>query len=259
LLELLPPPNDDDVRARTERVPMTAHDRVKLLRDFGPGIASMILFYMLLNAARDFRDNFAPELWTAFGYHTAPSLFASSEIVVGLVVMVPIIFFMFIRSNLKSLISYHILIIAGMVGTGAVAAVYTAGGINGFAFMVLSGIGLHLAYVPFSNIIFELLLAAFKYKANSGFLMYMCDSLGYLTSLAVVIVRDFGTPHLNWDHFYVNVNYALAGSGVIFMGFSLVYFIWRHERWRMSILEDSEPPLLGADEDDRRHEMDSLE
>jgi hypothetical protein len=258
LLELLPPPNEEDVRTRTERVPMTARDRAKLLRDFRPGITSMVLFYMLLNAARDFRDNFAPELWSAFGYHTAPALFAASEIVVGLVVLIPIICFMFIKSNVTSLVSYHILIIAGMVGTGAVAALYNAGAANGFAFMVLSGIGVHLAYIPFSNIIFELILATFRYKANSGFLMYTCDSLGYLTSLVVVIVRDFGTPHLNWDHFYVKVNYALAGSGLVFMGFSLMYFIWRYETWRMIIFEDSEPPLLGADEEEEKEAMNSL-
>jgi hypothetical protein len=160
------PNEEEDVRMRTERIPMTGKNRLKLLKDFGPGILSMTLFYMVLNAVRDFRDNFAPELWTSFGYQTPPSLFAQSEIVVGLVVLIPILCFMKIKSDLTAFILYHVLIILGVIGTGVIAAVYGSEGTSGFKFMVLSGIGLHLAVVPFSNIIFELLLTTFQYKAK---------------------------------------------------------------------------------------------
>jgi hypothetical protein len=218
--------------------------------EFGPGLFAMIVFYMGLNAARDFRDNFAPELWASFGYYTAPSLFATSEGVVGVAVMGPIIIFMLIRSNIRALTAYHVVIIAGMVAAGTVANLYESGGASGFAFMVVTGIGIHLAYVPFSNIIFELILATFKYKANSGFLMYLCDSLGYVTSLIVVLVRDFGAPHIYWDHFYVNICYTMAGSGILLMGFSLMYYLWRYRGWRGGVLDTNEPPLLGAEIDE---------
>jgi hypothetical protein len=237
LLECLPPPSQEDVRTRTERIPMSGKDRLKLLNDFRPGILSMVLFYMFLNAARDFRDNFAPELWASFGYDTAPSLFAKSEMVVGIVVVIPILCFIQITANLKAFIAYHVLIIAGMMATGGIAAVYAQERASGFVFMVLSGIGLHLAVVPFSNIIFELLLSTFKYKANSGFLMYVCDSLGYLASLAVVIFRDFGAPTIAWSTFYVRICYGLAGIGVVLMGFSLGYYIWRYWNWKVGEAE----------------------
>jgi hypothetical protein len=246
LLERLPPPNEEDVRTRTERIPMTGRDRLKLLKDFGPGIVSMTLFYMVLNAARDFRDNFAPELWVSFKYRTPPSLFAKSEIAVGVVVMIPILCFITIKKHLKAFIAYHILIISGMIGTGVIAVIYEAEKTSGFIFMVFSGIGLHLAYIPFSNIIFELLLTTFKYKANSGFLMYVCDSLGYLASLAVVIVRDFVAPTLEWGTFYINICYMLAVTGFVLMGFSLLYFVWRYWTWRLAY-DGFGPPLL-ADE-----------
>jgi hypothetical protein len=242
LLELLPEPSEDDIRVRTERVPMTGYDRVQLLRTFAPGICLMTLLYMILSAARDFRDNFAPELWHAFGYRAAPSLFAVSEVVVGLVVTVPILVFMTIKSHIRTLVAYHLLIVTGMVLTGATAALYASGMCNGLVFMIISGICLHLAYVPFSNIIFELILAVFRYKANSGFLMYLCDSLGYLSSVAVIMVRNFAMPHLAWDHFYVAVNYWLAGTGTVLMSMSLMYYFTKYRGW--GTVDAREPPLL---------------
>jgi hypothetical protein len=243
LLELLPDPNDDDIRARTERVPMTNRDRVRLLRTFGPGLTVMIIFYMLLNAARDFRDNFAPELWTAFGYRAPPALFAGSEIVVGVCVTIPILVFMLIKSQIRALVSYHILIVAGMAATGGVTALYAAGSANGFVFMVLSGIGMHLAYVPFTNIIYDLILATFAYRANSGFLMYISDSLGYLSSVVVVLVRNFAMPDLAWDHFFVMINYGIAAVGTVLMSVSLMYYVAKYRNVGIDPPEFSGPSL----------------
>jgi hypothetical protein len=188
----------------------------------------MIVVYMLLSAAKDFRDNFAPELWAAFDYHAPPALFAGSEIVVGFCVTIPILVFMLIKSHIHALVSYHVLIVAAMVATGGITALYAAGSAKGFAFMVLSGIGLHLAYAPFTNIIYDLILVTFTYKANSGLLMYISDSLGYLSSVAVVMVRNFAMPELAWDHFFVMVNYGIAAVGTVLMSLSLVYSVAKY-------------------------------
>jgi hypothetical protein len=233
MLELLPDPSLEDIQARTERVPMTNSDRIRLLKTFGPGIFVMTVFYMTITAIRDFRDNFAPELWTSFGFTAAPSLFAVSEIVVGFVVIVPIIIFVFcISDNLRTLIAYHILIFCGMILVGGLAILQRASSTKatGMLLMVGTGIGLYLAYVPFSNIIWDLMLATFKYKANSGFLMYVCDSLGYLSSVGVLMGRNFGGGSLEWGSFYNTMCLAAAGTGIVCMSVSLAYYIVKFRR-----------------------------
>jgi hypothetical protein len=62
-LESLPDPSDEDIAARTERVPMDSAARLNLFKYFAPGIIIMAIFYSGLSAYRDFRDNFAAELW----------------------------------------------------------------------------------------------------------------------------------------------------------------------------------------------------
>jgi hypothetical protein len=244
LLELLPEPSEDDEAQRTMRVPMTNADRIKMLKEFAPGITVMVIFYMTLQAIRDFRDNFAPELWTSFGFDTTPGIYAISETIVGVAVFVPIFLFMWlIKDNLKTLIAYHILIFCGMLLIGGLALAHylIRNKTTGMMLMIGSGVGLYIAYVPFNNIIMDLMLAAFKYVANSGFLMYVCDALGYLSSVVVLMIKNFGNPDLDWANFYVLLCAVMTFTGVICMSLSGAYYTWKYKKVKAD-LEAGEIP-----------------
>jgi hypothetical protein len=233
LLELLPPPSQEEEETRTMRVPMTNADRIRMLKTFGPGITVMIIFYMTLQAIRDFRDNFAPELWNSFGFTTTPGIYAVSETIVGVTTFVPIFLFMWlIKDSLKTLIAYHILIFCGMLLIGALALAYNSNKseTNGMVLMVGSGIGLYIAYVPFNNIIMDLMLAAFKYVANSGFLMYVCDALGYLSSVVVLMIKNFGSADIDWASFYVALCAIMTFTGLACMSLSGAYYYFKYKK-----------------------------
>ena len=243
MLECIPEPDEEDVRTRTERVSMTGKERCKFLSTFWPGIAAMTVFYMLLSAYRDFRDNFAPELWQAFGYPGAPSVFSISELAVAIAVCVPIGLFMLIKVNINVLIAYHVLIVSGMIATGAVAVLFHLEWMSGLPFMILTGIGLYVGYVPFNSIIYDLMIATFEYKANSGFLMYFCDSLGYLSSVVVLFVKNFAVPNLSWKNFYIILSYGMSGCGAVLMIISGIYYVYKYKVWMQQqhgeVLDDS--------------------
>ena len=108
ILESLPPPDEKDIAARSERVIMNRNDRINFFKKFWPGFILWILFYMLLTAFRDFRDNFAPELWVELGYENTPGSLTISELIVALVICIPIGLFMLIKKQIVTLIAYHI-------------------------------------------------------------------------------------------------------------------------------------------------------
>ena len=60
--------------------------------------------------------------------------------------------------------------------------------LDGFAFMVLVGIGLYLPYVAIHTTIFERLIAMTRDRGNLGYLMYLADSIGYLGYAVVMMV-----------------------------------------------------------------------
>lgn len=232
LLNSLPPPNEDDINSRTVRVEMNRKDRIRLFVEFWPGIVLMTIFYMTLTAYRDFRDNFAAELWIAFGYSGQPSVFATSELIVAILVVIPIGLFMLIKKHIYGLLAYHILILIGMVIVLLSAFLNDFNHVNnGLAIMVMTGVGLYFAYVPFNSILFDLLLSTYEYKANSGFLMYICDSFGYLLSVVILFIKNFATPNLSWLNFYIKISYIMGALGILLMICSLIYYMLKYKKW----------------------------
>jgi hypothetical protein len=80
---------------------------------------------------------------------------------------------------------------AGGLALMAIAlAGHRAGWLDGFAFMVLTGLGLYLPYVAMHTTVFERLLAMTREHGNLGFLMYVADAIGYLGYVAVMLSQD---------------------------------------------------------------------
>jgi hypothetical protein len=122
---------------------------------------------------------------------------------------------------------------------------------TGMVLMVGSGIGLYIAYVPFNNIIMDLMLAAFKYVANSGFLMYVCDALGYLSSVVVLMIRNFGGGEIEWASFYVALCAIMTFTGLACMSCSGAYYYFKYKKV-MALRAEEE----GKDEDGKVKEKD---
>jgi hypothetical protein len=57
---------------------------------------------------------------------------------------------------------------------------------------------LYMVYVPFNGILFDRLLAALNERGNVGFLFYTADFCGYLGSVLVLLIKNFGKNPISW-------------------------------------------------------------
>jgi hypothetical protein len=130
-----------------------------------------------------------------------------------------------IRNNLKAFSVIHMMIIGGCVLIGIATIMFTAGFIEVKTWMVMAGLGLYLGYIPYNAVFFERLLASFHCKGNVGFLIYVADSMGYLGSISVLMVKEFGHPSISWGEFFKNSVLAVAIVGGISATLSLMYFL----------------------------------
>jgi hypothetical protein len=73
--------------------------------------------------------------------------------------------------------------------------------------MLLLGMGLFLAYIPIQVAVFERIIALFKLKANAGFFIYICDSIGYLGSVGLLLYKQFFMRDLQWSKVLMNFSY----------------------------------------------------
>ena len=224
MLYVLPPPSPEDIEARTERVPMDAEARRAFFTRYMPGLLPLTGLYILLTAYRDFRDNFARELWDALGYGGESAIYATSEFYVAVGVMVALAALMAIRSNRAALIAVHGVMLLGTLGVGASTFAFQAGALSGETWMILVGLGLYLAYVPYGCVLFDRLIAAVGVSATAGFLIYVTDAFGYLGSVCLLLYKEVGSPDLSWLQFFITVSYVTSAVCSALFVVSAVYF-----------------------------------
>lgn len=225
LLTRLPEPTAHDKALRIERVPMNKAERRAILLQFLPGLIALITFYAALTAYRDLRDNFAREIWAALGFTNAPYIFTVAELPVALAVLFALGMLYRIGDNARAFrVNLWILLGCGL-SVAASTLLYRFQVISGAVWMILVGVGSYGAYIPFNAMLFERMIAAFRLKANAGFFIYLADSFGYLATVLLLLVRNFGNASTPWLSFFESVSYVLAAATLIFVGFAAVYFI----------------------------------
>ncbi len=225
MLQKLPPPSEEDESERTRRRPMNARARRSFLLRYWPGLVALILLYYFLTAYRDFRDSFAREIWDALGFESEPSIFATAELPIALGVMVALGALYRIRHNRRALLAVHLLMGAGAAMIGVSTWLYEAGVLPPAPWMVLVGLGLYLAYVPYGCILFDRMIAVLGVVGTAGFMIYVTDAVGYSGSVALLLYKNFAQPDLSWLEFFIGYSYFTSALTLGCFTFSGWYFI----------------------------------
>lgn len=242
LLDRVPPPTKLDEELRTKRKPMNAEERRGFVKMFGPVLFVLILAYMMLTAMRDFRDNFSKEIWTALGYHTSPEIFTLTEIPIAVFVLIAIGSMIFIKNNKKALFVNLYMILAGFAVVAISTLMFKNHLIEPSVWIISSGFGLYLGYVPFNCVLFERLIAAFKISGTVGFVMYLADAFGYLGSVAVLLYKEFAQPNVSWVDFFVTSGIIVGILGIALLTIS-IFLIFGYNENTISSSRRSIRPL----------------
>lgn len=234
LLARMPPPSAEDERVRVKREPMDARARRGFVIAFFPGLFFLTVLYVFLTAYRDFRDNFAVEIWTALGYGDSPSILGTAETWIAFGVMIALGALFMIRNNRAGLLAVHGVMLAGTALIGLSTAAWQAGLMPGLfgespeaVWMILVGLGLYLAYVPYGCVLFDRMIAAIGVVATAGFMIYVTDAFGYLGSVALLLYKNFGAPNLSWLDFFVGFSYVTSVLCTVCFVASMAYFARR--------------------------------
>jgi hypothetical protein len=245
-LTQLPPPSTADEAARVRRQPMDLAQRRAFLAAYAPGLVLLVLAYVLLTALRDFRDNFAAEIWAALGFGEASGVFTASELPVAVVSLVVMGAVMLVRDNLRALMVTHGVILVGFLGLGAATLAFQAHLLSPLVWMILTGAGLYMAYTPFNAMLFDRMIAFSGRVGTAGFLIYVADASGYLGSVALLVWRNFAMVELDWLGFFIASAYATSIVGAVCTVLAGTYFLRRREsasERREAVVSTADPIL----------------
>ena len=224
LLKKIPMPDAEDVAHRTERVPMTAEDRRKFIRTFFFGLALLTAIYVFVTVLREIRDGFMADMWKASGEKFNASVFAQTETIISIAILFLIASMVAIKNNARAFAIAQWIMITGFLLSGIVTLLYLQAQVTTFTWMTLVGLGLYMTYIPYNSILFERLLATFRYAANVGFLIYVADSFGYLASVGILLTKTILKLELNWLSFYTSLVLFTSVTGIVLILLSLFYF-----------------------------------
>ncbi len=224
LLTCLPPPNAADEVARVRRAPMTMRQVRTFLGEYAFGVTVLIVLYVFITAIRDFRDNFAAELWLRLGYSNPAALFSATEVPVALIALIALGVMSKVQSNARALALVHGMLAAGLLMMGLATLAFDSGMLSAIGWMIVSGAGLYVVYTPFNAVIFDRLVAVSGRVGTAGFLIYVADSAGYAGSVALLLWRNFGLHSIEWLSVFRYAMYATAVLGLALVGLSLLYY-----------------------------------
>ncbi len=235
LLEKIPPPSEEDVELRSNRVPMTKDKRKEFVQLFFPGLVTVVIIYVFSTIFRDIRDNFMADMLNEMGFSHDASIFTKTETPTTLIILIIIGSMVMIKNNFKALMYSHCFILLGFLITGISSFLFIENQIQPIWWMALVGLGLYMTYIPFNCIFFERLIATFKFPGNVGFLIYVADSFGYLGSVCVLITKEILHLKLQWTNFYSHGVIILSAIGVAGTIISLIYFSSKYKKEKAAL------------------------
>ena len=226
-LSLLPPPSEEDVAARTERDPMDKEQRRRFAGQYWLGLSLLIVVYLFQTAYRDFRDNYAAEIWKEVGMGADAAVFTITELPIAGAVMFLLALLYLIRNNRRGLAAAYAVMICGSLLIGVSTLLFDLAMISATTWMTLVGLGLYLGYVPYGCVLFDRTIAALHTVATAVFLIYVSDAVAYGGSVMAVLYKHLGQPQTSWLNYFRGFSYLTCAVTSVCLILSCVYFLRR--------------------------------
>jgi hypothetical protein len=190
-----------------------------------PGLVLLVIVYFFLTSYRDFRDNYAAEIWADLGHGDQASVFTITEIPIALSVMLVLALLYLVKDNRRGLLLTYVIMASGAVMIGAGTLLFDAGAIGPTPWMILVGLGLYLGYVPYGCVLFDRTIAALGIVATAVFLIYLSDAVAYGGSVLVVLYKNVGQANISALQFFRYFSYATSGICIVALAISGRYFL----------------------------------
>ncbi len=229
MLSVIPAPGEDDIRSRAPRLPMTNEDKKNVFRKYGMGVIAFVILYTFLATLRDFRDNFAVEIWQEIDPSWNKNVFTQTEAIVSVIVLAVIGSLSAIKNNWKGFWAVNGILALGFIISGGATLLFQRHILSPFMWMLLLGTGLFLAYMPMQIALFERMIAFYRIKANAGFFVYICDSIGYSGSVILMLYKEFFMKDMKWSQVMIDFTYLQSVLSLLLLAGACIFF-YKHSR-----------------------------
>jgi hypothetical protein len=230
LLRQLPGPTAEDIAERSKRSAMDKNARLAFFREFAGGLILLLLAYTALSAFREFRDVYQADMFktlyadSGVDWESKKALFTQSEMWVAFGVMAAMAALYVIKDNRRGFFAAMGMMALGFALIGLSTWALEAGHLQGMGWMIGTGLGAYLAYVPFNAVLFERMMAYTRFGGTAVFAIYLADSSGYTGAVGLQLYKDLVAGEASRLAFFKDLCYTISVLGVVMVFLSALYF-----------------------------------
>lgn len=240
-LSRLPQPSKKDIKQKSERLTMNGVGRRNVMRRFMPILVLLFVGNLLLVMLRDVKEDFLVNIFDTTGYSSW--FFAQLDSIVTGIILVLFALMTFVKKNIRALTILLVLVIAGAAVMSVISFGYDVVKLSPVNWLFVQSLCLYIGYLAFQTLFFDRFIACFKVKGNVGFFIATIDAIGYTGTVVVLMIKEFGTPDLDWLAFYN----LLAGCVGVFCGaafLATLVLILRRYRKEQTALHESQRGVI---------------
>ena len=193
-----PRPTAADMAARSERVTLDGRQRRELVSRFMPLLVMLFGANLLLTVQRDIKEDF---IVCIIDVSTVSSWAFAYIDSIATIVLLAVFAILSASGNHLRVLCGILLLAAGGMGTIAALGA-TPATLPTDTWLFLQTLCIDIAYLSFQTIFFERFITCFRIRGNVGFFIITIDFVGYLGTLAILLYKELGAPHIDWGTFY---------------------------------------------------------
>ena len=222
-LTKLPAPTEADIRSRTRREALDGRARWQLFVRFMPLLLMLFGANMLITVQRDIKEDF---IVCIIDVRTISSwLFAQTDTIATILLLLTFALLGRVRNHLQVLTTLLVLSTLGMGTLAFVGANFHALALPTGVWLFMQSVGIDIAYLSFQTIFFERFIACFKIRGNVGFFIITIDFVGYLGTLALLMMKQTLARGVRWDEFYNHLSVVIGVACCVAFAGSLIYIL----------------------------------
>ncbi|AYV77910.1 MAG: hypothetical protein Edafosvirus2_89 [Edafosvirus sp.] len=203
----------------------TATTQMEFIDKYKIGLITNSIAYGFISSYRKYRDYYQLELWTELmGKDFDAGIYSYSDVIISIVVTLIYCLIIYIKSDLISFFVLLVIMMGGSIIIIISTIVYSYQTYKPFVWIVVTGIGVYMAYVPPGVLLYDKLISATKTQISIVPIIFLSEMIAQVVTLITILIKSNVYNNYSYVSYFINISYIFGAIVVLGMIISMYNF-----------------------------------
>lgn len=224
----LPNPTNDDIERKGERHTMDGARRKEIFKRYAVMLSLIFIANFVVVMLRDIKEDFLVNIIDMSG--ESSWLFAKVDTLVTVIILALFAAATFVRKNIAVLISMLALVVVSSIVMSYVSINYRELDLSPAVWLFAQSLPLYITYLTFQTIFFDRFIACFHIHGNVGFFIIVIDFVGYVGTVAVLMIKEALEIEKDWFDLYNHMSAVVGMVSAVLFAVTLAALVITYRR-----------------------------